>query len=133
LKTGGGITQFGSSSNSGDAFPPRQVQHSAARPPLPVEHGEMQFLVPFALEQGMFTVMRLDPHPERLHQLGGMAAASVASHHQSMNVIVVEGDAEKGPQRFRQIPSAAEGRIDDEPYLALPRRGVRPSQAYMAD
>ena len=58
-KLAGGIAQLAARRKSGDAFAQGQLMHLAVTLPFTVEHGEMQFLVPLALEQRVFAIMRL--------------------------------------------------------------------------
>ena len=60
----------------------------------------MQFLVPFALEQRMLAVMRLEPHAEFLQQLGRRLVAPRSSAQDPVKAELVEAEIEHGAHRF---------------------------------
>jgi trimethylamine:corrinoid methyltransferase-like protein len=109
--------------NSGDAAPERQRADLGRGLPFAIKNGEMQLFVPFALEEGVLAIMRLEPHAELLHQLDGVMIAAFAFHEKAMDAEMPEGDIEESRKRFGEIAISRAGRVDDEPNFALACRG----------
>src|SRR5690606_37326824 len=105
----------------------------AAALPLAVEDGEMQLLVPLALEQRVLAVVCLEAHAQPLQHLGRAAVAGTTTGEHAMKAELIKGDVERRPYRFGAIALPAELRTYDETDLRLAGGCIRPLQRNLAD
>ena len=109
-------------------MPQGQILDFARPLPFTVENCKMQFLIPFALEQSMFAIMRFQPHPKLLQKLDGVVISAVAFGENPVDMEVIESDVQQGRDCLICKALPRKSRIDTETYLALTGSCVGPVQ-----